>query len=129
MFLIRRTTIKRSDCKNVIIVITPANHKNFHKINSYLLIGLLKIRKIVFHSISLKRSWLQTKSTQISQNISISASQKSKITFSHSQIVSFPRPIDNNKNKIANTKIKYKNLFLIISLKVLSAIFHIQKDR
>ena len=68
--------------------------------------------------------------TQISQKISIRASQKSKVTFSPSQIVSFPSQTDNKRNKTANTKIKYKNLFLIISFNVLSAIFHIiKKDK
>jgi hypothetical protein len=111
-------------------VITHANQRNFHTINSYLLIGLLKIKKIVFHSISLNKSWLQTKSTPISQKISIRAIQKSKITFSPSPIVSFPSQTDNKRNKTANTKIKYKNLFLIISFNVLSAIFHIiKKDK
>jgi hypothetical protein len=52
----KRTPRNKSDCARIIRRIVAENQKNFHKINSYLAIGLLKIRKIVFPSISLKRS-------------------------------------------------------------------------
>lgn len=115
----------KNDCNNVINKIIKLNHKNFPKINSYLLIGLLNIKNIVFPSISLKSSWLQTNKTQISQNISIIAIQKSVITLLSSQIVSFQREIEKIISKNQNTKIRYKNLFLTISLKVFMAILNI----
>ncbi len=119
-------TIKyKIDCKNVIRNITLENPKNFPKINSYLLIGFDKIRKIVFHSISLNKSWLHTNKTPTKPNISIIAIQKSVTTFWSSQIVSFPREIEKIINKKAKTKIKYKNLFLTISLNVFNAMFNI----
>jgi len=122
-----KTQIYKIDCKKTIKKITKLNHKNFHKINSYLFIGLDKIKKIVFQSTSLNKSWLQTNKTQTSQNTSIIASQKSIITLLSSQIVSFQREIEKIISKNANTKIKYKNLFLTISLNVFSAIFNIKK--
>lgn len=120
-------TIKyKIDCKNVIKNITRENPKNFHKINSYLFIGFDKIRKIVFHSISLNKSWLHTNKTQTKPNISIIAIQKSVITLPSSQIVSFQSEIEKIINKKAKTKIKYKNLFLTISLNVFNAMFIIK---
>lgn len=122
-------TIKNSkDWKNIIKKIVIENHTNFQSINSYLFIGLLKIRNIVLPSISLKRSWLQTNKTQTNQKTSIIASQKSTITLSSSQIVSFQREIENKINTKAKKSIKYKNLFLIISLKVFNAIFIIKNN-
>jgi len=115
----------RIDCKNVIRKIISENQTNLPRINSHLLIGLLNIKKIVFHSISLNKSWLQTNKTQTNQNISIIEIPKSTITLSSSQIVSFHKEIEKVISKNAKTKIKYKNLFLIISLKVFSAIFNI----
>jgi hypothetical protein len=52
--LIASTDKNRSDCTNIIRKIVAEKPKNFPIINSYLLIGLERIRKIVFHSISLK---------------------------------------------------------------------------
>lgn len=48
-----KTHKKSNDWNNIISKIVELNHKNFQKIKSYLLIGLLKIKNIVFHSISL----------------------------------------------------------------------------
>lgn len=119
-------TIKyKIDCKNVIKNITSQNPKNFHRINSYLLIGFESIKKIVFPSISLNKSWLQTNKTHINQKISIIAIPKSVMTLLSSPIVSFQSEIEKTINKKAKTKIKYKNLFLTISLNVLNAILNI----
>jgi hypothetical protein len=82
MPLNNNTSKNNNDCTNTINPIVHVNHKNLPRINSYLSIGLDKIKKIVFHSTSLNKSWLQTNITQISQNISIIASQKSTIIFS-----------------------------------------------
>jgi hypothetical protein len=103
----------------------PEKPKNFPSIKSRLLIGFESIRKIVFHSISLNRSWLPTKRTQIRPNTSIIESQKSKITLSSSQIVSFHKAKENKINTNAKKRIKYRNLFRTISLKVFFAIFNI----
>lgn len=94
------------DCKKTIKNITSPNQKNFHKINSYLLIGFDNIKNIVFHSISLNKSWLQTNKTQINQKISIIAIQKSVITFWSSPIVSFHKDKEKIINKNANNKIR-----------------------
>lgn len=114
------------DCKNVIRNIIKENHKNFHKINSYLFIGFESIKNIVLPSISLKSNWLHTNKTHISQNISIIAIQKSRITFWLSHIVSLPKAREKTIKTKAKNIIKYKNLFLTISLKVLNAIFNIK---
>gem|GEM_PF-5255365 len=74
------------------------NHKNFQRINSYLLIGFERMRNIVFHSISLYRSCVPVKSTPTRPNISIIASPKSTIILSSSQMVSFPNQIENIMN-------------------------------
>jgi hypothetical protein len=108
--------------------IVPLKPKNFPNINSYLLIGFDKIRKIVFHSTSLKSNWLQTNKTQIIQKISIIAKPKSTITFESSQIVSCPKEREKIIKTNAKNKIKYKNLFLTISLNVLSPILNISKN-
>ena len=92
---------------------------------SCLLIGFESIRKIVFHSISLKSNWLHTKSTHISQKISIIPSPKSTITLSHSPIVRFHSAIEKMINTKAKKSMRYKNLFLTISLKVFLEIFNI----
>ena len=92
----------KKDCKTVINKIVIEKPKNFHKIKSVLVIGLLKFKKIVFHSISLNKSWLQINKTQISQKISIAPSQKSITIYVVSQIVNFC----NNKEK--NIKITQK---------------------
>lgn len=118
----------KTDCKNTIKDITNESHTNFHKINSYLLIGFDNIKNIVFHSISLNKSWLQTNKTHISQNISIIEIPKSTITLSSSQIVSLPKEREKIINKNQKTTIKYKNLFLTISLNVFSAIFNIRQS-
>jgi len=54
--LIKRTIRNNIDCKNTIRNIVAENHRNFQSINSYLFIGLDKIKNIVFQSISLKSS-------------------------------------------------------------------------
>lgn len=105
---------------------TREKPKNFHKINSYLFIGLDKIKKIVFQSISLKSNWLQTKITEIKENNSIIASQKSRIILLSSQIVNFHKDIENIIKIKAKNIIKYRNLFLIISLKVFIVMFNIK---
>lgn len=76
------TPRKNKDWKNIIearIIIKP---RNFPIIKSYLFIGLDNIRYIVFHSISLKSNWLQIKTTEISQKISIIDNPKSSTIFS-----------------------------------------------
>ena len=109
----------------IIKKIFSENQKNFHKINSYLFIGLESIKKIVFHSISLKSNWEPTNKTDINQNISIIANQKSVIIFLSSQSVSCPKEIEKIIKTKAKKIIKYKNLFLIISLKVFIVILNI----
>ena len=101
------------------------NHKILPSINSYLFIGFDKIKKIVFHSTSLKSNWLQINSTQINQNISIIESQKSTIILEFSQIVNFPSKMEKIMKINEKKTIIYKYLFLIISLKVLVAILSI----
>lgn len=118
-----KTPKNKIDCKTTIKEITQENQKNFHKINSYLLIGFDNIKNIVFHSISLNNNWLQTNKTQINQNISIIEIPKSTITFSSSQIVSLPKASEKTINKSQKITIIYKNLFLTISLNVFNAIF------
>jgi hypothetical protein len=112
---------------NTIKNIVQLKPKNFHKINSYLSIGFDNIRKIVFHSISLKSNWLHTNNTQTIQNISIIASQKSTIILLSSHIVSCHNKIEKIINTKAKNKIKYKNLFLTISLNVLNEMLNIFK--
>lgn len=121
----KRTIRNSTDCSRTIKNIVAENPKNLPNINSYLLIGLLNIKKIVFHSISLNSNCDQTNKTHTSQKISIIASQKSTIILLSSQIVSFPNKIEKTINTKAKNKIRYKILFLIISLKVFSAIFNI----
>ena len=119
-------TIKKSrDCSNIISEIVPEKPRNLPKINSYLCIGLESIKNIVLPSTSLKRSWDHTKSTHTSPKNSIIARPKSTMIFESSQIVSFPSDIENNIKAKAKNIIKYKNLFLTISLNVLSVIFSI----
>jgi hypothetical protein len=67
-------------CNKIINEIVAENQRNFHIINSYLFIGFDKIKNIVFHSISLKRSCDQTNKIHINQKISIIDNQKSTIT-------------------------------------------------
>lgn len=93
---------KSADCEKIISATVAENQKNFPIIKSCLLIGFERIRKIVFPSTSLKRSWLPTKRTPIRPKISIIPSPKSTITFSASPIVSFPRA----REKIINTNAK-----------------------
>lgn len=103
--------LKKSKLKKIIhsikIIkkIAKENHKNFHKIKSFLQIGLLKIRKIVFHSISLKSNWLQINKIEISQKNSIIDNQKSIIILLVSQIVNFESKIDKNIKIIQNKTI------------------------
>ena len=52
---------------------------NKKKINSYLLIGFERMRKIVFPSISLNKSWLPTNKTPINQKISINKATKEEL--------------------------------------------------
>jgi len=119
------TAKNKSACNNTMRPIVAEKPKNFPRINSYRAIGLESIKKIVFHSISLNKSWDPTNSTQIIPKVSIMASQKSTTTFSLSQSVSCPRLRENNKNIKAKNKIIYKNLFRTISLNVFIAIFNI----
>lgn len=103
--LINNTIKNNKDWKNIIKNTVIENHKNFHNINSYLLIGLLNIKKMVFHSISLKRSWEPINKTHTKLNISIIASPKSTIILLSSQIVNFQSNIEkiikiNAKNNI-----------------------------
>lgn len=123
---LKNKTIKNNiDWKRIISNIVREKPNIFQIINSYLFIGLLSIKKIVFHSTSLNKSWLQTKSTHTSQKISIIANQKSTITLESSQIVNFHKTTEKSIKIKAKNKIIYKNLFLTISLKVLIAIFNI----
>lgn len=119
------TTKNRIACNKIIDKIQRENQTNFQIINSYLFIGFDKIKNIVFPSISLNKSWLQTKSTLTNQNISIIASQKSTIILLSSHIVSFHKEIEKTIKTKAKNTITYKNLFLVISLKVFMAIFNI----
>jgi len=109
----------RRDCNPTIRAIVPENPKNFPRIKSCLLIGFESMRKIVFPSISLNSNWLPTKSTQISPKISIIPRPKSTTTLSDSPIVSFHSARENRINTKAKNRIRYKNLFLTISLKFL----------
>ncbi len=119
------TAKSKRDWKNTIIAIVAENPKNFQRINSYLPIGFDRIRKIVFPSTSLNKSWLQTNKTPINQNISIIDNPKSTIILLSSQSVNCPKTREKIINKNPKNKIIYKNLFLTISLKVLNAIFNI----
>lgn len=89
--------------KKVMKNITLEKPKNFQIIKSFLFIGLLKIKKIVFHSISLNKSWLQINKIQISQKISIIDNQKSIIILFVSQIVNSANKRE-NKIKINQKK-------------------------
>ena len=123
---LKNNTIKNKiDCNNIINKTVEEKPKNLPSINSYLFIGLLKIRKIVFHSTSLKRSWLQTNNTQTNQNISIIDKPKSTIILLSSQIVNLPRSKEKTIKINAKKRIKYRNLFLTTSLNVLSDILNI----
>lgn len=124
--LINNTAKNKIVCNKIIERIHRENQTNFPIINSYLFIGLDKIKKIVFHSISLKSNWLQTNKTLKNQNISIIASQKSTIILLSSQIVSFHKEMEKTIKTKAKKTIKYKNLFLVISLNVFKAIFNIK---
>lgn len=124
--LINTTAKNNIDCNKIIEKIQRENPKNFQIINSYLLIGFDKIKKIVFPSISLKSNWLHTNKTLKNQNISIIASQKSTIILLSSQIVNFHKETEKIIKTKAKKIIKYKNLFLIISLNVFNAIFNIK---
>lgn len=86
---IAKTTKYKIDWTNVIKV-TNQKPKNLPKMNSYLLIGLLKIKN-VFHSISLNNNWLHTNKTHTNQNISIIEIPKSVIIFWSSQILNFQK--------------------------------------
>ena len=123
---------KNSTPKNNIVCaktsknIMKENPRIFPKINSYLLIGFERIKNIVFHSTSLNKSWLHTNKTHRSQKTSIIASQKSTIILLLSQIVSFPKVMENIMKMKPKNKIIYRYLFLIISLKVFRAMFNIR---
>ena len=101
---ISNTDKNNIDWSSTIRKIVAENQKNLPNMNSYLFIGLLSIKNIVFHSISLNKSWDHTNNTPTSQNISIIANQKSTIILLSSQIVNFP----NNRENIMNTKAKNK---------------------
>lgn len=122
----KHTHKNTSDWKRSMTPITHVNQRNFPRIKSHLLIGFERIRKIVFPSISLNSSWLQTNSTVISPNISIIASQKSTITLLFSHRDNCPSAIEKRVKIIAKKTITYKSLFLMISLKVFCAIFIIK---
>ena len=123
--LSNNTTRNKADCSSTIRAIVPENPKNFPRIKSCLLIGLESIKNIVFPSTSLNKSWLHTNNTPISPNISIIPSPKSTMTFSDSPRVRAPRAREKSINTKAKNRIRYKNLFLTISLKVFLAMFHI----
>ena len=126
MSFIKITPKNKIACNAIIARIQRENHTNFHTINSYLLIGFDKIKNIVFHSISLNNNWLHTNKTLRNQNISIIASQKSTTILLSSQIVNFHKESEKIINTKAKKTIKYKNLFLVISLNVFNAIFNIK---
>lgn len=121
-----RTPRYTPDCNSIMSAITPRNPKYFHKIKSLLRIGLERIRKIVFPSISLKRSWLPTNKTEIRPKTSIIARPKSTITLFPSPIVSFPRARENRIKTKAKKTIRYKKRLRTISKKVFFAIFSIR---
>ena|GEM_PF-841489 len=112
--------------KNKIKKTTIENQRNFPIMKSLLFIGLLRIKKIVFHSISLKSNWLPINKTQISQKTSIVAKPKSIIILLASQIVISDKINEKRIKTIQKNIITYKNLFLIISLNVFNAIFNIK---
>ena len=120
-----KTHKNKIDWNSIIKATVHENHKNLPKINSCLLIGLLNIKNIVLPSISLNNSWDHTNKTQTNQKISIIANQKSTIILLSSHIVSLPKAIENIINTNAKNNIKYKNLFLTISLNVFNAMFNI----
>lgn len=120
-----KTQRKSKDSIKSITIIVSEKPIIFHNINSYLFIGLLNIKNIVFPSTSLKSNWLHTNKTHKSQKISIIVNQKSTIILESSQIVSFHNNTENTIKIIAKNIIIYRYLFLIISLKVFIAIFHI----
>lgn len=124
IFLKSKTPIYKTACKKVIKSMVAEKPKNFPRIKSCLLIGFERIRKIVFPSISLNKSWLHTNSTPISQNTSIIARPKSTIIFSHCPIVSWLNAREKIIKTKAKNKMRYKNLFLTISLKVFLAMFN-----
>ncbi len=124
MFLNKRTPKNKSDWSTTIRRMVKENPKNFPRIKSCLLMGLLRIKKIVFPSISRNSSWLPTNNTPTIPNISIIASPKSTITLLSSPIESFPIAKENRIKIKAKNKIRYKNLFLTISLNVLSAMLN-----
>lgn len=124
---INKTIKNNNACNAKIREMHKENQINFQIINSYLFIGFDNIKNIVFPSISLNKSWLQTKSTLKNQKISIIASQKSTIILSSSQIVSFPKETEKTIKTSAKKTIRYKNLFLVISLNVFKAMFNILK--
>jgi hypothetical protein len=101
-----KTQRKTKDWRKRIRIIANENQINFQRRNSYRAIGFERIRKIVFPSTSLKRSWLQTKRTPIIPKNSIIPSPKSTITFLSSQMVSFPRAREKT------IKIKAKNTII-----------------
>lgn len=105
MSLNNKTLRNTNDWNIIIRRIVREKPKNFPRIKSCLLIGLLKIRKIVFHSISRNNSWLPTNRTPTSQKNSIIAIPKSTITFSSSPMVSFPRARENTKKIHAKNSI------------------------
>lgn len=123
---LRSNTHKNNNAWKITIkAIVPEKPKNFPRIKSCLLIGLESMRNIVFPSTSLNNNWLPTNNTQIRPKTSIIPRPKSTITFSLWPIVNSQRAIENRINTKAKNKIKYKNLFLTISLKVFLAIFSI----
>jgi hypothetical protein len=122
-----KNNIHKKSIVSIIVIkkITKEKPKNFQIMKSLLFIGLLKIKKIVFHSISLKRSWLHINKTQISQKISIVDNQKSIMIFFVSQIVKLSSNKEKNIKIIQKKIIIYKYLFLIISLKVFNVMLNI----
>lgn len=94
----------KSAWKSVMRKTVAEKPKNFQSKKSWRLIGFESMRKIVFPSISLNKSWLPTKSTPIIPKISIIPSPKSTITLSDSPIVKVP----NTMEKPMNTKAKNK---------------------
>ena len=100
MALSHKTPRNKSDWNITISKIVAEKPKNFPSTNSYLAIGFERIRNMVFHSISLKSSWLPTNKTQIIPKTSIIASPKLVITRASLPIVSCHNRSENaKKNK------------------------------
>jgi len=117
-----RIPIYRSDCPAMRQKITAENHKNFPSTNSERSMGLERMRKIVFPSISFSTSWLPINTTPMSPKISIIDTQKSRIILFSSPMARLLSTREKSVKRIPKKKMSVKKRLRIISLKVLRAI-------